>query len=74
MKKLTILTLLLLLVAILMAEPMPDFRLPDESGKNVSLSELLGRDLLSLIFGQIIVSPANKLCQLYKNWLISMIA
>ncbi len=50
MKKLTILTLLLLLVAILMAEPMPDFRLPDESGKNVSLSELLGKGPIIIDF------------------------
>jgi len=50
MKKLTILTLLLLLVAILMAEPMPDFRLPDESRKNVSLSELLGKGPIIIDF------------------------
>ncbi len=43
MRGLAILTLLLLLTTVLIANPMPDFRLPDESGKNVSLSELLGK-------------------------------
>ncbi|MDD4224617.1 MAG: TlpA disulfide reductase family protein [Candidatus Cloacimonetes bacterium] len=45
-----LLILLLILAGTLAAEPMPDFRLPDESGKNISLGDLLGKGPVILDF------------------------
>lgn len=60
MKYLTLLCLLMIMTAMLYAEAMPDFRLPDESGKNVSLSELLGK-------GPIIIDFWADYCQSCKQ-------
>jgi peroxiredoxin len=43
MKHWIYLAVMVLLAGILSAEPMPDFRLPDEAGNNVALSDLLGK-------------------------------
>ncbi len=50
MKTWIILMLLTLLAGMAFADPMPDFRLPDMTGKNVSLSELLGKGPILLDF------------------------
>lgn len=43
MKTKILLLLAILLAGSLLAEPMPEFKLPNESGKSVNLTELLGR-------------------------------
>lgn len=43
MKHILLILIMMLTVVILIADPMPDFRLPDMNGKNISLSDLLGQ-------------------------------
>ncbi len=66
MKKLLLAIVITMLSLLLFAESMPDFRLPDETGKNVSLENILGKGPVLIDFWADYCNPC-KLAMPYLN-------
>jgi len=81
MKKPIACLLLLLLVSFAMADMMPDFKLPDATGKNVILQELLGKGPVLIDFWADYCKPCkdampqlNTLAEKYDSLTVVMIS
>ena len=81
MKKPIACLLLLLLVSFAMADMMPDFKLPDATGKNVVLQELLGKGPVLIDFWADYCKPCkdampqlNTLAEKYDSLTVVMIS
>ena len=81
MKKPIACLLLLLLVSFAMADMMPDFKLPDTTGKNVILQELLGKGPVLIDFWADYCKPCkdampqlNTLAEKYDSLTVVMIS
>lgn len=66
MKKLLLAIGIMVLTIMLFAESMPDFRLPDETGKNISLENILGKGPVLIDFWADYCNPC-KLAMPYLN-------
>lgn len=67
MKHVILISLLLLMAAIAWADAMPDFRLPDENGKNVALSSLLGKGPILIDFWADYCKPCKEAMPMLHN-------
>jgi len=81
MKNIVILLILLLLSALAFADAMPDFRLPDMNGKNVSLESLLGKGPILIDFWADYCKPCkdampvlNSLAEKYDSLTVIMVS
>ncbi len=81
MKIQILMILALLLSATLLAEPMPEFKLADEAGKSVSLTELLGKGPVIIDFWADYCQPCkqampalNNLAQSYDSLTVVLIS
>lgn len=81
MKQLILIAILIIISSFIWADPMPDFRLPDASGKNVSLESLLGQGPVLIDFWADYCKPCkqsmpllNELAQKYDSLTIVMIS
>ena len=81
MKKLITCLILMLLVSSVFAEVMPDFKLPDAAGKNVTLQELLGKGPVLIDFWADYCQPCkdampqlNNLAEKYDSLTVVMIS
>jgi len=81
MKKLVTCLILILMVSAVFAEVMPDFKLPDAAGKNVTLQELLGKGPVIIDFWADYCKPCkdampqlNNLAEKYDSLTVVMIS
>jgi len=81
MKKLVTCLILILMVSAVFAEVMPDFKLPDAAGKNVTLQELLGKGPVIIDFWADYCQPCkdampqlNNLAEKYDSLTVVMIS
>ncbi|GAB1365161.1 MAG TPA: TlpA disulfide reductase family protein [Candidatus Cloacimonas sp.] len=81
MNKIVLLIAMLLFAAFIMADAMPDFRLPDLNGKNVSLEDLLGKGPVMMDFWADYCKPCkdampvlNGLAEKYDSLTIVMVS
>jgi len=81
MKKNFIIIALLLFAALLCADAMPEFKLPDATGNNVSLTELLGKGPILLDFWADYCKPCkdampqlHKLAEKYDSLTVVMVS
>ncbi len=81
MKKITTILFMLLLVSFALAEVMPDFKLPDAAGKNITLQELLGKGPVLIDFWADYCKPCkdampqlNTLAEKYDSLPVVMIS
>ncbi len=81
MKNLLLIIALLLFATLLCADAMPEFKLPDASGKNVPLSELLGKGPILLDFWADYCKPCkdampqlHKLAEKYDSLTVVMVS
>jgi len=81
MKKITTILFMLLLVSFALAEVMPDFKLPDAAGKNITLQELLGKGPVLIDFWADYCKPCkdampqlNTLAEKYDSLTVVMIS
>ncbi|HQO18393.1 MAG TPA: TlpA disulfide reductase family protein, partial [Candidatus Cloacimonas sp.] len=81
MKKLVTCLILILMVSAVFAEGMPDFKLPDAAGKNVTLQELLGKGPVIIDFWADYCKPCkdampqlNNLAEKYDSLTVVMIS